>query len=142
MKKKSILLLLMGVVLAYPVARAYHAFEAMEDATAALAADQLISYQLSLWISLVLFAGISVYYKWTCKSNFFFFLTYLYILLGFGCSGFLQQQIFTNYGLPDGFDDHYTYGVFTALGGIFQAGILAGFLQASTWWFTRRWHRR
>lgn len=143
MNKKMILLLLSVVVLFYPV---YALFEL--DTTISSSSDLhkvqegILDYQVSLWISWLVLVVISVSYKWSEKSDYFFSITYGLILVGFAVLGAYTQEVVSNFNLPSRFSDSYTLGVLTAVQNIFVAGILTGFLQAGVWWFTRRWHRR
>lgn len=102
----------------------------------------LRNYQVSIWISWVILAIISIYYKWTRKSNFFFSVTYGFLLLAFILFGYYTQRMVSLFNIPSSFDDNHTLGIFAAVQNIFVAAILTGFLQAGVWWFTRRWHRR
>ncbi len=143
MSKKMVLLLLAVVLVIYPL---YMLFQL--DTTISSSSDlhqvqeAILDYQVSLWIVWLILAGISVYYKWTRKSDFFFSITYAFIVIGFAFLGAYSQEVVTNFNLPTRFQDTYTMGVLSAVQNIFISGILTGFLQAGVWWFTRRWHRR
>lgn len=104
--------------------------------------DSILSYQLSIWLTWLVFVIIAVFYKWTTEKNFFFILTYAFLLLSFGFFGYFVQALVNSFELPSTFEDDYTLGVFTALQNFAVAALLTAFLQAAVWWFTRRWHRR
>lgn len=143
MKKKTVFLIIIALVWLYPA----YALFALEQAMG-LESQQyqvrvsLRDYQVSIWISWVVMAILSVYYKWTQKSNFFFSVTYGFLLLAFVLFGYYTQRMVSVFDLPSTFDDDHTLGIFAAVQNIFVAAILTGFLQAGVWWFTRRWHRR
>ena len=143
MNKKTILLIPFVLVLLYPILAAVgveqvlRAPEGLDEAEGAVG-----NFQVSIWISWVVMAVIAVYYKWTEKSNFFFSLAYVVLVVAFVFFGAYTQRVITQFDLPSSFRDGYTMGVLIAAQNILVAGILTGFLQAAVWWFTRRWHRR
>jgi hypothetical protein len=141
MKKKSVLRIVAFLALVYPVVALFEASEIIGEGTVREAENEMISYQVSIWLSWVVLVITAVYFKWTQKKNFFFFFTYAYLILAFGLFGYLSQNLVLTYDLPTRFEDHYTFAVLTALQNIIMAAVLTGFLQAGVWWFTRRWHR-
>lgn len=142
MKKKNLLRVVAVLVLLYPAFCLFNATEALGSAGMQEAGEKVNSYQLSLWLSWIILAAVSVYHKWSRQQNFFFHFTYAFIIVGFGIFGYLSQSLVLVYDLNSRFTDSYTYGVLTALQGIVTASVLTIFLQAGVWWFTRRWHRR
>ena len=143
MKKKWILLLIVILAFLYPgisIIEVQQALVELQDNAAI--EDRLVNYQLSIWITWIILTGISIYYKWTVKSNFFFRITYIYLLFAFGVYGYFQQVTINVLDLPTSFSDDYTLGIFVAVQHIVIAAVLTAMLQASVWWFTRRWHRR
>ena len=86
-------------------------------------------------------AIISVYYKWIKKSNFFFKLTYIYLLVAFGAFGYFTQHALNIFGNSSRFSDSYTLGFFTALQHLAVAAILTIFLQIAVRLFQTKWHR-
>ncbi|MFZ0489628.1 MAG: hypothetical protein WBV11_02620 [Salegentibacter sp.] len=104
--------------------------------------DALTSFQLSIWICWVFFAAVGVYYKWTRKGNFVFYLTYLFLFIGFALFGFFMQKVMVDYHIKPSFGDVYSRGTLTAILNLGYAVALTAFLQAAVWWFTRKWHRR
>lgn len=142
MKKKSVLRIVAFLALIYPVIALFGASGSIGEGTLREAESEMISYQVSIWLSWVVLVITAVYFKWTQKKNFFFFFTYAYLVIAFGLFGYLSQDLVLTYDLPSRFEDHYTFAVLTALQNIIMAAVLTGFLQAGVWWFTRRWHRR
>ena len=142
MKKKKILYVIAFLVLVYPAFTLFHAIEAIGPVEAPEAEAEILNYQVSVWITWIFLVAIAVYFKWTRKRNLFFFFTYGYLLIAFALFGTLSQMLVNAYDLPGPFEDSYTFGVLIAVQNILMAGVLTGFLQGATWWFTRRWHRR
>lgn len=142
MKKKAVLRFLAIFTLLYPALMLFKAEEILRVSPMLETKNEILNYQISIWISWLVFASLAVYHKWTEKSNFFFYFTYGFIIIGFTVYGFLYQRFIVGYELPSPFGDKYTLGVFVAIQNIMVSGILTGFLQAAVWWFTRRWHRR
>lgn len=144
MKKKYIFLLLIGLVWIYPLSMLFRLEGAFEENmnTAGLVQGELRLYQASIWISWVVMVIIAIYQKWTSGKNFFFYLTYGFLLVGFLVLGYYTQRLVSVFELPSTFENDYTLGVFAAVQNIIASVILTGFLQAGVWWFTRRWHRR
>ena len=142
MRKKNILYAIVLLMLIYPAFSLFNATEAIGTLPGKEAEQSIISYEIGVWITWFVLAAIAVYYKWTSKSNFFFFFTYGYILISFGIVGYLSQSIINTNHLPSHFEDSYTLGVLISIQKIISAVILTAFLQAGVWWFTRRWHRR
>lgn len=142
MRKKSILYTIVLLMLIYPAFSLFNVIEAVGTLPVREAEGSIINYEVSIWITWVVLASISVYYKWNMKSNFFFFFTYGFLLITFGIIGYLSQSVITIYNLPTHFEDSYTLGVLISVQKIISAVIVTAFLQAAVWWFTRRWHRR
>ena len=142
MKWKSILLLVFGLLLLYPLFSLFQLNQGVTEPTELEVAQvRLIQYQISLWISWAVMATISVFFKWTKKRNLFFTLTYGFLFHGFMVYGIYAQHIVNLFGLPSRFEDNYTFGIFTAVQHILISAILTGFLQTGVWWFYQRWHR-
>ena len=143
MSRRTLLLIIFIVVLFYPLYTAFQLEQVIEaEQSLEKVRSSLKGYQASAWITWVVLVSIAVYYKWTQKKNFFFFLTYGFLAIAFGIFGSFAQAVVNNFNLPSSFEDGYTYGILSAVQNIFVAAILTGFLQAAVWWFTRRWHRR
>lgn len=143
MNKKIIFGLLFFLLLLYPAISVFQLHQTIQDQNSAKMIDQqLMAYQLSIWLSWLIMVIISIYYKWTTKRNDFFYFIYFFLLVGFGIFGFYFQKSVTILEIETSFRDNYTLGVFATLQNFAAAGILTGFLQAAVWWFTRRWHRR
>lgn len=85
---------------------------------------------------------VSVYYKWTQKDNFFFKLTYFFLVFAFVVFGYFTQHGLNVIGNSSRFSDSYTLGVFTALQHLAVAAILTIFLQIAVSLFQTKWHRR
>ena len=137
MRKKKILYSIVLLVLIYPAFSLFNAIEAIGTLSTNEAEQSIVSYEIGVWITWLVLAAISIYYKWTTKSNFFFFFTYGYLILSFGIAGYLSQSVVTTYELPSHFEDSYTLGVLIAVQKIISGVILTAFLQAAVWWFTR-----
>lgn len=142
MKKKSILYVIALLMLVYPVFSLFNAIEAIGTLTVKEAEQAVVSYEMGVWITWSVLVAIAIFYKWTRGSNFFFFFSYGFILIGFGIIGYLSQSIINTFNLPSHFEDSYTLGVLIAFQKIVSAIILTVFLQAAVWWFTRKWYRR
>ncbi|MGB7843048.1 MAG: hypothetical protein WBL21_09670 [Salinimicrobium sp.] len=141
MRKKNIFRVIAVLVLLYPAFSLFNATEAIGNVDIGDAREKVNSYQLSLWVTWLVLASLSVYHKWTRRQNFFFHFTYAFIIIGFGIFGYLNQSLGPGYELQSHFKHSSTLGIFTALQGIITAAVLTIFLQAAVWWFTRRWHR-
>ena len=143
MTKKSVLLTIFILILIYPIycifqLEAINGVEGQPEEAQA----RLINYQISIWISWIVMACMAVYTKWSRKSNFFFNLTYGFLIIAFAIFGYYTQMVVTAYDLPSQFSDGYTHGLFAAVQNIVISAIFTGLLHAGVWWFTRRWHRR
>lgn len=103
--------------------------------------DQIYNFRLSIWISWIVFAVVSVYYKWTREENLFFNSTYIFLLIAFSFFGYSIQNMTNIFDLPTRFDDNYSLGVFTAIQNLLAPAVLTIFLQLAVWWFTRKFHR-
>ena len=84
---------------------------------------------------------VSVYYKWIQSDNFFFKLTYFFLVLAFGAFGYFTQYVLNLFGNSSRFSDSYTLGVFSALQHLAVAVILTIFLQIAVSLFQTKWHR-
>lgn len=142
MGKKAILRTLVIIVLLYPVYMLFNAGDAIDLQKVEQAQESILNYQISLWISWVFLVMVSIFYKWTDKSNFFFYFTYGFLLVGFSVFGYFHQSLVNIYELPSPFEDRYTFGVVVTLQNVVVSFVLTALLQAAVWWFTRRWHRR
>ncbi|HEY9185429.1 MAG TPA: hypothetical protein VIM94_08895 [Salegentibacter sp.] len=142
MKKKEILLLVFILLLLYPVYMAYEVLELFSSAQnpGEIRAD-ITGYQLSIWLSWVGMMVVSVYYKWIQTDNFFFKLTYFFLVLAFGAFGYFTQLALNLFRNPSRFSDSYTLGVITALQHLAVAAILTIFLQIAVSLFQTKWHR-
>lgn len=143
MKKRQLLLLIFIILLLYPLYQAYGVLDLFTSAQnpGEIRAD-ITGYQLSIWLSWVGMVVVSVYYKWTQKNNFFFILTYFFLVLAFGVFGYFTQHALNLFGNSSRFSDSYTLGVFTALQHLAVAAILTVFLQIAVSLFQTKWHRR
>lgn len=143
MKKKHLLLLIFILLLFYPL---YWVYQILDLFTSAQNPGEIraniTGYQLSIWLSWVGMMVVSVYYKWIQKNNFFFILTYFFLVLAFGAFGYFTQHALNLLGGSSRFSDSYTLGVFTALQHLAIAGILTVFLQIAVRLFQTKWHRR
>lgn len=143
MKKKTIFLSFLILLLIYPAAFIFKLEQTLVGNSGFQETENILKgFQISIWLSWIVMAIISVVYKWSKKNNSFFYFTYGFMVVAFGLLGFYTQRIITIYSIPSNFEDNYTLGIFTALQHLFVGGILTGFLQVGVWWFTRRWHRR
>ncbi|UJH91804.1 hypothetical protein LZ575_03820 [Antarcticibacterium sp. 1MA-6-2] len=143
MKKKYLLAGIFFFLLLYPSIQAYLVMQSLELGQVVNRVERsILFYQISIWLSWIVFMIIAVYYKWTTENNFFFILTYAFLLLTFSFFGYFVQAMVNFFELPSTFEDNYTLGVFTALENFAIAALLTAFLHAAVWWFTRRWHRR
>lgn len=142
-KKKNILLGILIVLLLYPILSVYRLELVLGNgADPELVSQRLTGYQISIWLSWVVMISVAIFHKWTTGKNSFFYFIYCFLLLAFGVFGYYSQEIINDFGLQSGFKDDYTFGVFAAITNFIVAALLTAFLQASVWWFTRRWHRR
>lgn len=141
MSQKKILLGLLCLLLLYPVLMFFQLERSMELNTDLTRVKQMIAnYQVSIWISWVVFAAVSVFHKWTQKKNFFFIFTYCFLAIAFTIFGFYLRSALNQFNIEAGEEENFSS--FTAFFNFVVSAMLTGFLQASTWWFTRRWHRR
>lgn len=143
MEKKTWLLILLLLILIYPAFSLVQLENAFSDAAVLEAVqDELNNYRLSIWISWIVFAVVSVYYKWTREDNLFFYSTYIFLLIAFTFFGYYTQHLVNTFEMPTRFNDKYSLGVFTAIQNLFAPALLTIFLQLAVWWFTRKFHRR
>lgn len=142
MEKKTLLLIILLLTLLYPIFSLVHLEQAFSNAPVLeTVQDELNNYRLSIWISWIVFAVVSVYYKWTRKENFFFNSTYIFLLVAFTFFGYYTQQLVNTFEISTPFKDKYSLGVFTAIQNLFASAVLTIFLQLAVWWFTRKFHR-
>ncbi len=143
MNKKIILAILFLLISFYPVLAFFQLEEVRNhNYGQELFQKNLQNFQISIWISWIVMVTIAIYYKWTTEKNFFFFLTYVFLLISSIIFGYYFQLLINQFNIPVGFEDNYTFGVFKTLQNFAIVAVLTGFLQAAAWWFTRRWHRR
>ena len=139
MNKKGIFLFVSGIVLIYPLVMLFQLDQALSTGTdLERVRGKLTSFQISIWISWILLAGLAVFYKWTRNRNLIFSLTYGFLFVCFSIFGMYSQMLVNHFQLPSPFEDEYTLGVFTAVQNIVVSAVLTGFLQAGVWWFTRK----
>jgi hypothetical protein len=143
MKKKTLLLTVLLILLLYPLISATQAWRALETVTVAEGVERSISlYHLSIWITWLVYVNVAIFYKWSIQKNFFFYGTYIFLGISYLVYGYLIQEMVNRFNIESNFRDSYTLGVFTAIQNVLAAAVLTGMLQAGVWWFTRRWHRR
>ncbi|MGM1056561.1 MAG: hypothetical protein ACQEWG_11800 [Bacteroidota bacterium] len=141
MKKKMLIIILLLIII-YPIFSFVLLEQTLSDEPSLEAAqDQIYNFRLSIWISWIVFAVVSVYYKWTREENLFFNITYIFLLIAFSFFGYSIQNMSNIFDLPTRFDDNYSLGVFTAIQNFFAPAVLTIFLQLAVWWFTRKFHR-
>lgn len=141
MKKKMLIIILLLIII-YPIFSFVLLEQTLSDEPSLEAAqDQIYNFRLSIWISWLVFAVVSVYYKWTREENLFFNITYIFLLIAFSFFGYSIQNMVNIFDLPTRFDDNYSLGVFTAIQNLFAPAVLTIFLQLAVWWFTRKFHR-
>lgn len=142
MSKRTILFLILGLLLIYPLISFAGLFQAFDTSKIDVVQGKIRNYQLSIWISWIIFASVAVYYKWITEKNLFFSITYGFLVIGFGIFGIYFQKMVNSFNLASTFEDHYTWGILAILQNLVVAVVLTVFLQISVWWFTRRFHRR
>ena len=143
MQSKITFLIFLILPALYPAFSLYKLLQLIARKTEVLRLfDALTSFQLSIWICWVFFAAVAVYYKWTRKGNFVFYLTYLFLFVALALFGFFMQKVMVDYHVKPTFGDVYSRGTLTAILNLGFSVALTAFLQAAVWWFRRRWHRR
>lgn len=142
MSKKVILLIVLGLTLLYPIISLIGITNAFDALVLESVRVKILNFQLSIWISWIIFASVAVFYKWTRQKNVFFWITYIFLVIGFGIFGIYYQKMVNIFNVPTLFIDTYTLGLIVILQNIITALVLTVFLHACVWWFTRRWHRR
>ncbi|MDT0648496.1 hypothetical protein RM545_17545, partial [Zunongwangia sp. F260] len=80
--------------------------------------------------------------KWTTEENFLFYITYGFLVVAFGVLGLYIQDIPNNFYSNAINVGDYPILTFLILQHFIASVVLTAFLQISSWWFTRRWHRR
>lgn len=141
--KKQVFIAIFIVLILFPAMAGYDFFFSMRAGAGDLALEPLLnSYRLRIWLAWICMVLIAIIYKWSLKDNFFFYWTYVFLLVAFAVFGYILQLFVNNFQIPTGFNDSYTFGVFSALLNFGGAAVLTGFLQAGVWWFTRKWHRK
>lgn len=142
MEKKAVLRALVIIALLYPAYMLFLANAGLSSGEMLAAEQDILEYQISVWISWVFLVSVAVFFKWTEKKNFFFYFTYAFLVIAFGLYGYLYQDFVNTFELPSSFEDRYTLGVLVTLQNLIVSVILTAFLHGGVWWFTRRWHRR
>ncbi len=142
MEKKAVLRALVIIALLYPAYMLFLAHTALSSGHVLAAEEDILDYQISVWLSWVFLVSVAIFFKWTEKKNFFFYFTYAFLVIAFGLYGYLHQDFVNVFDLPSSFDDKYTLGVLVTLQNLIVSVILTAFLHGGVWWFTRRWHRR
>ncbi|MDT0689017.1 hypothetical protein RM549_04425 [Salegentibacter sp. F188] len=144
-KPGRILLILLLLTLIYPV-WSYFQLQDIEGETAVneYLLNSIQNYLVSIWISWLVFVGISVFWKWTREENIFFYFTYGFLLLAWAVLGVYVQDVNYSGSNASGGMAVGNYPVMTmmVLQHFVASVVLTIFLQISSWWFTRRWHRR
>lgn len=142
MTKLNILTGILLILLLYPIISVLRVEQVINNgAGPEIIEDRISQFQLSIWLTWLVMVAVAVSFKWTTEKNFFFYLIYIFLLVAFGIFGFYIQNMINIFDFPTGFEDNYSFGIFTALINFIVAALLTGFLQVSVWWFTRRWHR-
>jgi predicted Na+-dependent transporter len=143
MKKKTLLVTVLLIILLYPLISAIQAAEILGTVTIAESVERSISlYHLSIWLTWLVFVSVAIFYKWTTQKNTFFHGTYIFLILAYLVYGYFIQEMLGRFNIQSSFQDSSTLVVLTAMRNLVAAAALTGILQAGVWWFTRRWHRR
>lgn len=142
MKTRQLSFLILAIVIVYPAYSLFRLASILNDVQKAQEVYQhLTAYKISIWISWVIFAAISIYNKWTQKVNLFFYITYAFLVLAFAFFGIYMQEMMENFDIRPRFDHSYDLGILSALMNFGVAVVLTFFLQSGVWWLTRSWHR-
>lgn len=142
-KPGRIFLIILLLTLIYPV---WSFFQLQETGGGLDVNEELLgsiqSYLVSIWVSWLVFVSFSVYWKWTRKVNSLFYFTYCFLFLAFAILGIYIQDV--DISRASGVMSVGNYPVLTmmVLKHFITSVVLTAFLQISSWWFTRRWHRR
>lgn len=143
MSRQNILVGFLLILLFYPAISVFRIDQVITNGAGPEIIESRISqYQLSIWLTWFVMVAVAVSFKWRTEKNFFFYFTYIFLLIVFGILGFYIQEMINIFEIQTGFEDNYSFGVFTALLNFVVAALLTAFLQVSVWWFTRRWHRK
>lgn len=140
MTKKSIFLSVFLLITIYQIYFLFQLDETFDLGNLDSVEQNLSQFQLSIWLSWIIFMLIAVYYKWTRRINLFFTFTYIFLLIFFGIFAFYTYRYITEfYAISE--PVNVSFGVLLSLQNLFFSVMLTAFLQICTWWFTRRFHR-
>lgn len=142
MKTKNILLIVFTIVLLFPLYAVLQIFQLETTATAEEATSTVNFLQISIWISWVFMVSMAIYYKWVQQSNFFFVITYIFVIAAFGFFGFLLDDVINKYGIGSRLGDQYPVAIYTFIRNVVASIAFTVFLQLAVFWFTRKWHRK
>ncbi|HET8736345.1 MAG TPA: hypothetical protein VFM69_07085 [Pricia sp.] len=102
----------------------------------------LTHYLISIWGTWILTVSIAIYYKWTEKKNFFFYMNYSYLVIAFAFFVHYNSQWLHNADLSSQPYGEDMLNLIATAKHLVPILFSTGYLQASVWWFERKWHRR
>lgn len=98
------------------------------------------NYHLSIWCGWILITFSAIYASWKKNTHLLFIIDYLIMITAFILLGYYMDKAVT-YNL-------WTVGTslqqgvfFMVIKNIILICVMTGFIQASLWWFSKRWHR-
>ncbi|WP_276165409.1 hypothetical protein [Zobellia alginiliquefaciens] len=140
-RKESILSLVFVLLLGIPIFILIDLGTAVDTGNWEELERGLVNYLISIWSVWILTVSIAVYYKWTEKNNLYFFMNYSYLIVAFGFFIHYNATLLNNIELPQSYASNRLTFIRTAKH-LMPILFATGYLQASVWWFSKKWHRK
>lgn len=140
-RKHSLLSLAFTVLMAVPIFLIIQMGKSVNDQNWETLQLASVNYLIGIWVCWVFTVSIAIYYKWTEKSDFFFRFNYAYLIVAFVIFAHYNDQLFLNLDISG---ESYGKNMLNAIRTIKNAVPILGatlYLQASVWWFEKKWHR-
>lgn len=140
--KKSILFLVFVILMVFPMYFIVLIGEDVRTGNWEMLQPRLVFYLMSIWGAWIFTISIAVYYKWTEKKNLFFYLNYALILLTMGFFMIFNAKLLDHIHTESQIQDKGMLNLIRTGQHLVPLVLATIYLQASVWWFRKKWHRK
>ena len=140
--KKSILFLVFSIFMVFPVYFIVLIGEDIRTGNWELLQPRLVYYLMSIWGTWIFTISIAVYHKWMEKKNLFFYLNYAFILLTMVFFMTFNAKLLDHIHNSSQTQDKEMLNLMRTGQHLVPLVLATIYLQASVWWFRKKWHRK
>jgi len=140
--KKLILCLVFSIFMVFPMYFIMLIGEDIRTGNWEVLQSRLVYYLMSIWGTWIFTISIAVYYKWTEKKHLFFYLNHAFILLTMVFFMTFNAKLLDHIHNSSQTQDKEMLNLMRTGQHLALLVFATIYLQASVWWFRKKWHRK